>query len=109
MTGSEYWKCSETQGLVSGKSGLLAPAGPVAALLLQFRSFLEPEREGGLESDSEELFQGGEKRVKRLEDLLLLRISTGLDRPEVKTAEDADAQNSDARSREPVLLAAPAL
>lgn len=60
-----------------------------------------------MDSDSELLFQGGEKREKRLDDLVLLRISTGLDRPEPEAA--VEAQNRDARSKEPVLLAAPAL
>lgn len=79
------------------------------------RSFFEPERDGGLESDSELLFQGGEKSEKRLDDLLLLRMLTGLETPETpETPElhavaEAEAQNRDARSRDPVLLAAPAL
>lgn len=62
-----------------------------------------------MESDSELLFQGGEKREKRLDDLVLLRISMGLERPELEAAVEAEAQNRDARSKEPVLLAAPAL
>lgn len=77
---------------------------------------MEPERDGGLESDSELLFQGGEKREKRLDDLLLFRILTGLETPEAPEAPEtselhaeAEAQKRDARSREPVLLAAPTL
>lgn len=62
-----------------------------------------------MESDSELLFQGGENREKRLEDLLLVRFSTGLDRPELEAVVEPEAQNNEALSREPVLLAAPAL
>lgn len=64
-----------------------------------------------MESDSELLFQGGEKREKGLGDLLLQRGSgsTGLERPELEAVVEPDAQNNDALSREPVLLAAPIL
>lgn len=71
-----------------------------------------------MESDSELLFQGGEKSEKRLDDLLLLRMLTGLEAPEspespespeLHAGAEAEAQNRDARSRDPVLLAAPAL
>lgn len=66
-----------------------------------------------MESDSELLFQGGEKREKRLDDLLLFRMLTGLETPEAPVTPElhaeAEAQKRDARSREPVLLAAPTL
>lgn len=74
------------------------------------RSFADPERDGGLESDSELLFHGGEKSEKRLDDLPLTRTSDGLERAEPEEeAAASEAQNSEERSREPVLLAAPAL
>lgn len=75
------------------------------------RSLAEPERDGGLESDSELLFHGGEKSEKRLDDLPLVRTSEGLERaePEEEAAAPSEAQKSEERSREPVLLAAPAL
>lgn len=72
----------------------------------------EPERDGGFESDSELLFHGGEKSEKRLDDLPLVRTSEGLERAEPEedaAAAASEAQNNEERSREPVLLAAPAL